>query len=56
MIGETFSEIRIINKNIDQFKTFEEFKDQLEKEKIENSTILIKASRGMALERVLDLI
>ena len=56
LIGETFSKIRIINKNIDQFKTFEEFKDQLEKEKIENSTILIKASRGMALERVLDLI
>ena len=56
LIGETFSKIRIINKNIDQFKTFEEFKDQLEKEKIKNSTILIKASRGMALERVLDLI
>jgi len=56
LIGETFSKIRIINKNINQFKTFEEFKDQLEKEKIENSTILIKASRGMALERVLDLI
>ena len=56
LIGETFSKIRIINKNIDQFKTFEEFKDQLESEKIENSTILIKASRGMALERVLDLI
>ena len=39
-----------------QFKTFEDLKISLSNEKITNATILIKGSRGMQLERVLDLL
>ncbi len=56
LIGEIFSKIRIADKRIVQFKTYDEFKDEFNKIQIENGTILIKASRGMALERVLDII
>lgn len=36
------------------YETFEAFSDYLKKNKIENSSILIKGSRGMALERTLE--
>ncbi|MCX2720740.1 UDP-N-acetylmuramoyl-tripeptide--D-alanyl-D-alanine ligase [Lentiprolixibacter aurantiacus] len=39
-----------------KFKTFEDLKDYLRKHPVTEGTILIKASRGMALERILDLI
>ncbi len=55
LIGESFSKIRTDSKKIELFKTFEDFKEVFLKTDIQNSTILIKASRGMALERVLDL-
>jgi len=56
LIGESFATIEIKNENILKFKTFSEFKNHLKENKIINATILIKASRGMALERVLDLL
>jgi len=56
LIGEMFAETKIENKNIVQFKTYDEFKKNIHKLKIEEATILIKASRGMALERVLEII
>ncbi len=55
LIGESFAAIELKNKNILKFKTFLEFKNHLKENEISNATILIKASRGMALERVLDL-
>ncbi len=56
LIGEGFYKTTTDSKRIQQFKTFEDFKDVFINANIENSTILIKASRGMALERVLDLL
>ncbi len=56
LIGESFSAVNTDNKNIQLFKTFDDFKDKFDNKQFENATILIKASRGMALERVLDLL
>ena len=56
LIGEDFYKTTTSSKRIQQFKTFENFKETFIKTDIQNSTILIKASRGMALERVLDLL
>jgi len=56
LIGESFYKTNINHPNIYKFKTFEAFKTYLKEETFQNTTILIKASRGMALERVLELI
>lgn len=55
LIGENFSEVKTNSKNTLQFQNFNDFKNNFDLQNIENTTILIKASRGMALERVLDL-
>lgn len=39
-----------------KFRTFDELKDYLLQNKLQNRSILIKGSRGMALERVLELL
>ena len=60
LIGENFYKINLKqseeNNSIVLFKSFDDFKSYFSKQKIENATLLIKASRGMALERILDLI
>ncbi|MEZ4841388.1 MAG: UDP-N-acetylmuramoyl-tripeptide--D-alanyl-D-alanine ligase [Flavobacteriaceae bacterium] len=56
LIGKNFFKITVNNSKLQVFETYENFKEFLTKEKIENATILIKASRGMALERVLELL
>jgi len=56
LIGENFSKVETQSKNILQFKTYSEFKNSMNMNIFNNSTILIKASRGMALERVLDVL
>jgi len=55
LIGEAFYKTSSDSKNLQQFRNFDDFKDAFINDNIQNSTILIKASRGMALERVLDL-
>lgn len=52
-IGKEFYNNRINKSNFSFYETFDLFSDYLKKVKIENSSILIKGSRGMALERVL---
>lgn len=52
-IGEHFYKI-ITNQN--KFKNFESFQSYLKKHQINNSYLLIKGSRGMRLERVLELL
>ncbi|MEO7977386.1 UDP-N-acetylmuramoyl-tripeptide--D-alanyl-D-alanine ligase [Flavobacterium sp.] len=57
LIGKAFFENRISNEKIHFFETFDDFIMYLNNNKYkEESTILIKGSRGMALERTLDYI
>ncbi|MBX9888253.1 MAG: UDP-N-acetylmuramoyl-tripeptide--D-alanyl-D-alanine ligase [Flavobacteriaceae bacterium] len=54
-IGPDFYANSIEAENMMFFKSFENFSDYFKNLKVENSTILIKGSRGMALERTLNL-
>lgn len=54
LIGENFNRVTIEKDKIEKYSSFENFKSNFKE--IRNSTILIKGSRGMALERVLDLL
>ena len=56
VIGKHFFEIKIVSPKIVAFKTFEEFNNIFDVSQINNTTLLIKGSRGMALERILDII
>lgn len=57
LVGENFGQTTSSKKNIKIFKTFEDLKTDLShSEKTNASTILIKGSRGMAMERILDLL
>lgn len=53
LIGKAFSTINV--KNAFVYDSFDSFKNSNEKLSFSNATILIKGSRGMALERTLDL-
>jgi len=54
LIGENFYETK---SSFKKFKTYQDVKDYLNIENITpKSTLLIKGSRGMALERVLELL
>jgi len=54
LIGENFYETK---NDFKKFKTFDDLKEYLDFEKITpKSTLLIKGSRGMALERILEII
>ena len=55
-IGSHFFEQKIAHSTFLFFETFKELQSHLEEITISNTSILIKGSRGMALERVLDLI
>lgn len=55
LVGENFYNTNI-NSTTKKFATFEDLKTELKLKTISNSTILIKGSRGMALERILDII
>lgn len=55
-VGEAFFKNKIDRINFQFYKTFEDFATKFEKIKIENSILLIKGSRGMALERTLQLL
>lgn len=55
-IGKNFSEIKTTKTKTLQYNSFEDFKSNFELNQLKNKTILIKASRGMALERILNLI
>ena len=52
-VGENFNQIKT---DAHQFKTYELLEDYIKKNPLENQSILIKGSRGMRLERVLDII
>ena len=52
-VGENFN---IAKTNKPQFKTYQVFEEFLKKNPLKNSSILIKGSRGMRLERILEFI
>ncbi len=56
LIGEIFYSTKQNKNKIKYFKSFDDFKKEVSKINIANATILIKASRGMSLEKVLDFI
>lgn len=56
LIGSYFSKTKLQVKNCHQYKTFEALKSAFKNTIPKDSTILIKASRGMALERILPLL
>ncbi|GAA4280788.1 UDP-N-acetylmuramoyl-tripeptide--D-alanyl-D-alanine ligase [Gaetbulibacter aestuarii] len=55
-IGKHFSEAATTSNKISHFKTFEAFKQATDLSNLNHKTILIKGSRGMAMERLLDLL
>ncbi|MAN58348.1 MAG: UDP-N-acetylmuramoyl-tripeptide--D-alanyl-D-alanine ligase [Flavobacteriaceae bacterium] len=56
LVGENFYKTQTAAEHIKQFKNFEEFSAYLAENPLSKSALLIKGSRGMALERVLDLL
>ena len=55
-IGKDFYSNKLDKKNLFFFETFDEFSEAFRQEKMKNKTMLIKGSRGMALERTLELL
>ncbi|HLW62504.1 MAG TPA: UDP-N-acetylmuramoyl-tripeptide--D-alanyl-D-alanine ligase [Flavobacterium sp.] len=53
-IGNQFFEQQITNKNLNYFKNLADFIKFFEKEHLNHSLLLIKGSRAMALEQILD--
>jgi len=56
LIGKNFFKTHTNSSTIQKFETFDDLKHQLQKHPVENKFLLIKGSRGMALERILELI
>lgn len=56
LTGSNFYKTKNSASHIKQFKTFDDLKEMIKTQELENTTVLIKASRGMALERILDLL
>jgi len=54
LVGQNFHATIVNSTNIKQFKSFEDLKEVIEKSDFKNSSFLIKGSRSMALERILD--
>ncbi|PWA06752.1 UDP-N-acetylmuramoyl-tripeptide--D-alanyl-D-alanine ligase [Flavobacterium laiguense] len=55
-IGKDFYQNKVDNNRFYFFETFENFSNSIKEKMFENNMILIKGSRGMALERTLDFI
>ena len=55
LVGENFYNISKKSNKTKLFKTFEDLKNILHPDQFKNCTLLIKGSRGMALERILEL-
>lgn len=56
LVGEEFSKQKETDQSQSYFKTTEDLKVFLEDNKIENATVLVKGSRGIALEKVLEVL
>lgn len=56
LIGKSFYENKVDKENIQFFETFDAFTEHLKTRHFSENTILVKGSRGMALERTLEYI
>lgn len=56
LLGENFFKIQTESTKVKKFRNFDDFQNHFSTLKIGDATLLIKASRGMALERILDLL
>ncbi len=56
LLGKNFSKASIKCSKVKQFVDFDDFKKYFLNTKIDNTTFLIKASRGMALERIVEML
>lgn len=56
LVGENFYRTKCSGSHISSFPTFEAFKKHLQEQPLADSQLLIKGSRGMALERTLELL
>ena len=54
LVGDHFNSVNLDHSNIYTFKTFDQFITAFQELTIPKSTILIKGSRGMAMERILE--
>ena len=54
LIGANFYKTKIVSPKVEVFESFDDFKNSFNHSELEFATILIKGSRGMALERVLE--
>ncbi len=54
LVGKNFNQTNTRNDNVLYYKTFNELKNNIKA--FTNSTVLIKGSRGMALERILEFV
>lgn len=56
LVGKNFYQTKITSTQIQKFESFEDFKNILSHFPLKKSFILIKGSRGMALERTIELL
>ncbi len=56
LIGNNFYKTKIVSSKVTTFQSFDDFKNNFNLSQIEFATLLIKGSRGMALERILELL
>ena len=56
LLGENFFNIQTESTKVKKFRNFDDFQNHFSTLKIGDAALLIKASRGMALERILDLL
>lgn len=56
LVGKNFYNTSSNGSSIQKFESFEELKHNLQNHPLKNKFVLIKGSRGMALERILELI
>lgn len=56
VVGSNFFKTTITTSDISKYESFDSLKEHLKSNPIKNKHILIKASRGMALERIIDFI
>ncbi|MGZ0015065.1 UDP-N-acetylmuramoyl-tripeptide--D-alanyl-D-alanine ligase [Yeosuana sp. AK3] len=54
LIGANFYKTKIVSPKVEVFESFEDFKNNYNLSQLEFATFLIKGSRGMALERIME--